>query len=73
MAPLVDRANDFCSSGARFTSCYDQTSTQEDIFQADVEPLIDVVYSGVVSIKSIVSTASVSYKPLLLDMMLIHT
>lgn len=30
-----------------FTSCYDQTSTQEDIFQADVEPLIDVVYSGV--------------------------
>ncbi|THH14574.1 hypothetical protein EW146_g5770 [Bondarzewia mesenterica] len=30
-----------------FTSCYDQASTQEDIFQKDVAPLIDTVYSGV--------------------------
>ncbi|PPQ86673.1 hypothetical protein CVT25_006748 [Psilocybe cyanescens] len=30
-----------------FTSCYDQDSTQEEIFKNDVEPLIDVVYSGV--------------------------
>lgn len=33
----------------RFTSCYDQSSTQEQIFEQDVRPLIDVVYSGVVS------------------------
>ncbi|KAG1805308.1 P-loop containing nucleoside triphosphate hydrolase protein [Suillus subaureus] len=30
-----------------FTSCYDQDSTQGDIFEQDVRPLIDVVYSGV--------------------------
>uniref|UniRef100_A0A8H8CJ53 Kinesin-like protein n=1 Tax=Psilocybe cubensis TaxID=181762 RepID=A0A8H8CJ53_PSICU len=30
-----------------FSSCYDQDSTQEEIFENDVEPLIDVVYSGV--------------------------
>ncbi|KAF8191738.1 kinesin-like protein, partial [Pholiota molesta] len=30
-----------------FTSCYDQNSNQEEIFKNDVEPLIDVVYSGV--------------------------
>ncbi|KDR80423.1 hypothetical protein GALMADRAFT_242858, partial [Galerina marginata CBS 339.88] len=30
-----------------FTSCYDQDSVQEEIFKNDVEPLIDVVYSGV--------------------------
>ncbi|KAF9553564.1 kinesin-domain-containing protein [Agrocybe pediades] len=30
-----------------FSSCYDQNSTQEEIFNNDVEPLIDVVYSGV--------------------------
>ena len=36
-----------CSS--RFSSCYDQDSTQEEIFKNDVEPLIDVVYGGVVS------------------------
>ncbi|OJA15452.1 hypothetical protein AZE42_02215 [Rhizopogon vesiculosus] len=29
------------------TSCYDQDSAQEDIFEQDVRPLIDVVYSGV--------------------------
>ena len=33
----------------RFTSCYDQSSTQEEIYQNDVQPMIDVVYSGVVS------------------------
>lgn len=32
----------------RFTSCYDQDSTQDEIYHNDVEPLIDVVYSGVV-------------------------
>ncbi|KAF8155490.1 P-loop containing nucleoside triphosphate hydrolase protein [Crassisporium funariophilum] len=30
-----------------FTSCYDEESTQEEIFKNDVEPLIDVVYSGI--------------------------
>ncbi|KIM91711.1 hypothetical protein PILCRDRAFT_137751 [Piloderma croceum F 1598] len=30
-----------------FTSCYDQSSTQEEIFNNDVQPMIDVVYSGV--------------------------
>ncbi|KAF9225788.1 kinesin-domain-containing protein [Gyrodon lividus] len=30
-----------------FTSCYDQSSAQVDIFEQDVRPLIDVVYSGV--------------------------
>ncbi|KAG6902157.1 hypothetical protein C0995_003631 [Termitomyces sp. Mi166 len=34
-------------NGTRFSSCYDQTSTQEEIFQNDVQPMIDVVYSGV--------------------------
>ncbi|KAJ8594963.1 kinesin-domain-containing protein [Rhizopogon salebrosus TDB-379] len=29
------------------TSCHDQDSRQEDIFEQDVRPLIDVVYSGV--------------------------
>lgn len=33
----------------RFSSCYDEHSTQEEIFVNDVEPLIDVVYSGIVS------------------------
>lgn len=33
----------------RFSSCYDQDSSQEEIFCNDVEPLLDVVYSGVVS------------------------
>jgi hypothetical protein len=33
----------------RFTSCYDQDSTQEEIFTNDVEPMVDVVYNGVVS------------------------
>jgi kinesin family member 22 len=32
----------------RFSSCYNELSTQEEIFRNDVEPLIDVVYSGVV-------------------------
>lgn len=30
-----------------FSSCYDESSTQEEIFKNDVEPLIDVVYSGI--------------------------
>ncbi|KAG5641661.1 hypothetical protein DXG03_004527 [Asterophora parasitica] len=30
-----------------FTSCYDQESTQEEIFHNDVQPMIDIVYSGV--------------------------
>ncbi|CAA7268260.1 unnamed protein product [Cyclocybe aegerita] len=30
-----------------FTSCYDQDSTQEEIYRNDVEPLLDIVYSGV--------------------------
>lgn len=33
---------------SRLTSCYDQYSTQEEIFKRDVEPIIDVVYQGVV-------------------------
>ena len=33
----------------RFSSCYGHDSRQEDIFEADVKPLIDVVYSGSVS------------------------
>jgi hypothetical protein len=32
----------------RFSSCYGHDSRQEDIFEADVRPLIDVVYSGAV-------------------------
>ena len=34
----------------RFSSCYGYDSTQEEIFLNDVEPLLDLVYSGVVSI-----------------------
>ncbi|KAJ8075841.1 hypothetical protein PM082_021473 [Marasmius tenuissimus] len=30
-----------------FSSCYDQASTQEEVFERDVLPLMDVVYSGV--------------------------
>ncbi|KAG5651643.1 hypothetical protein H0H81_007953 [Sphagnurus paluster] len=30
-----------------FTSCYDQDATQEEIFRNDVQPMIDIVYSGV--------------------------
>ncbi|PPQ74075.1 hypothetical protein CVT24_012945 [Panaeolus cyanescens] len=30
-----------------FSSCYDQDSSQEEIYYNDVEPLLDVVYSGV--------------------------
>ncbi|KAJ3515071.1 hypothetical protein NLJ89_g1995 [Agrocybe chaxingu] len=30
-----------------FSSCYDQDSTQEEIYRNDVEPLLDIVYSGV--------------------------
>ncbi|KAG6853357.1 hypothetical protein C0991_005031 [Blastosporella zonata] len=30
-----------------FTSCYDQNSNQEEIFLNDVQPMIDVVFSGV--------------------------
>ena len=32
----------------RFSSCYDQNSTQEAIYHSDVKPLIDVIYSGIV-------------------------
>jgi hypothetical protein len=32
----------------RFSSCYGHDSRQEGIFEADVKPLIDVVYSGAV-------------------------
>ncbi|KAL0068316.1 hypothetical protein AAF712_004703 [Marasmius tenuissimus] len=30
-----------------FSSCYDQASTQEEVFERDVLPLMDIVYSGV--------------------------
>ncbi|KJA21430.1 hypothetical protein HYPSUDRAFT_42080 [Hypholoma sublateritium FD-334 SS-4] len=30
-----------------FTSCYDQDSTQQEIYRNDVEPLLDIVYNGV--------------------------
>ncbi|KAG7085767.1 hypothetical protein E1B28_003308 [Marasmius oreades] len=30
-----------------FSSCYDQTSTQEELFENDVSPLMNVVYEGV--------------------------
>jgi hypothetical protein len=33
----------------RFSSCYGHDSRQEDIFETDVKPLIEVVYSGAVS------------------------
>ena len=33
----------------RFSSCYGQDSTQEDIYDNDVKPLLDVLYNGVVS------------------------
>lgn len=38
----------------RFSSCYGHDSRQEDIFETDVKPLIDVVYSG--SVGSLYST-----------------
>ena len=36
-------------STGRFSSCYGQDSTQEDIYDNDVKPLLDVLYEGVVS------------------------
>lgn len=33
----------------RFTSCYDHTSTQVEIFDRDVLPLLNVLYRGIVS------------------------
>ncbi|KAJ6609058.1 P-loop containing nucleoside triphosphate hydrolase protein [Mycena sp. CBHHK59/15] len=30
-----------------FTSCYDEAATQEEIFVNDVQPMVDIVYSGV--------------------------
>lgn len=33
----------------RFSSCYGQEATQEDIYYNDVEPLLGVLYNGVVS------------------------
>lgn len=33
-----------------FTSCYAPTASQEEIFENDVRPLIDIVYTGVVSV-----------------------
>ena len=33
----------------RFSSCYGQDATQGDIYNNDVEPLLDVLYTGVVS------------------------
>ena len=42
---------------SRFSSCYGQESTQEEIFRNDVEPLIDVVYSGVVRVQRALTTA----------------
>jgi hypothetical protein len=38
-------------SAASFSSCYDEHATQEAIFERDVRPLIDVVYSGVVRVR----------------------
>ena len=33
----------------RFSSCYGQDATQEDVYNNDVKPLLDVLYNGVVS------------------------
>jgi hypothetical protein len=49
----------FADGLSSFTSCYDESSTQEEIFQNDVRPLIDVVYNGVVSnFDFVISTGS---------------
>lgn len=47
---LLPSTNARSSPCCRFTSGYDPTATQDDIFENDVRPLIDVVYSGVVSV-----------------------
>jgi hypothetical protein len=39
----------FRESTVRFSSCYGQDATQEDIYDNDVRPLLDVLYTGVVS------------------------
>ena len=39
----------FRGSTGRFSSCYGQDATQEDIYDNDVKPLLDVLYHGVVS------------------------
>lgn len=51
---LGDRnAEVFRGSIARFSSCYGQDATQEDIYDNDVRPLLDVLYDGVVSLHKI--------------------
>lgn len=40
----------FCGPPARFSSCYGQDATQEDVYDNDVRPLLDVLYNGVVSV-----------------------
>src|SRR5438270_2104183 len=32
----------------RFSSCYDHDSTQVEIYHQDIEPLLDIVYTGIV-------------------------
>jgi hypothetical protein len=41
----------------RFTSCYDEHATQDAIFDRDVHPLVDTVYSGVVRPDSLSPTS----------------
>ena len=38
-----------------FTSCYDQSASQEEIFESDVRPLVDHVIRGLVCVPSIPS------------------
>jgi len=38
-----------------FSNSYDEDSTQDEIYHNDVEPLLDIVYSGVVCFSSFLS------------------
>lgn len=38
-----------CGFIDRFSSCHGQDATQEDIYDNDVKPLLDVLYDGIVS------------------------
>ena len=48
-----------------FSSCYDESSTQQEIFGRDVEPLIQLAFSGIVchSYSDILYSVSIFYRP----------
>lgn len=60
-AALETEVETFRGFVRRFSSCYGQDATQEEIYNNDVQPLLDVLYKGVVSTSSLGSCPSVNF------------